>query len=159
VAETDKPSSPSSKTFHEDIDFGDFDDYSTAPIWRGNPSSLFDVWTFNSSGFQTLPNFTSTWKDRGYRLLPYFAKVSQKKKPTDFISCLLPTMDNITAQKSPEFAASPPSVINNDPKTPENPQDNPTSSSSLGPIPLGAKGMLDEAGRIPKTQESCDVFV
>ena len=158
VAEPDQPPSPSPETFDKDLDFGDFDDYSTAPIWSGNDSPLFDVWTFNSPGFQALPNFASTWKDRGYRLLPYFAKVSQKEKPTDFVSRLLPTMDD-NALQSTGLNVSPPSAIRPDDETSEIFKDDTTSSNSPRPISLGAKKMLDEAGRIPKTQESYNVFI
>ena len=147
MAETDQTSSLS-ETSDEDTDFGNFDDYSTAPIWSGNSSPLFDVWSFNSSGFQALPNFATAWKDRGYRLPPDFAKVSQKKKPTDFISRLLPTTGDITTEEGTKPDATPPS-----------PTDDPTGSTFPEPISLGAKGMLDEAGRIPNTRESYDVFI
>src|SRR5882757_2672705 len=100
LAEADEEADSSSETSDNDIDYGLFDDYHTAPIWTSNPPPLFDVWTFDSFGLQTLPNFASTWKDRGYRLLPYFAKVSQKESPTDFISRLLPTIKD-APQSSP----------------------------------------------------------
>jgi hypothetical protein len=116
VAEPDQPSSPSAETFHEEIDFGGFDEYSTAPIWIGNDPPLFDVWTFNSPGFQALPSFAYTWKDRGYRLPPDFAKVSQKENPTDFVSRLLPTMHDTTQQNTGPNA-SPPSSISSDDET------------------------------------------
>lgn len=134
--------SSSGESSNEDIDFGNFDDYNTAPMWSGTPPPLFNVWTFESSGFQALPNFATTWRDRGYRLPPYFAQVSPKRNPTDFISCLLPTIGHPT-QKGTEFVGSPLS----------------SRSSSPEATSLGAKGMLDEAGRIPKTQESYNVFV
>ena len=93
LGETNKTTSSSSETSENEMDFGEFADYHTTPIWTGNPP-LFDVWTFDSSGLQTLPNFSLTWKDRGYRLLPYFTKVSRKQNPTDFISYLLPTIND-----------------------------------------------------------------
>jgi hypothetical protein len=138
----------------EGIDYGEFDDYSSARIWSGDAPPLFDVWTFDSLGIQILPNFASTWKDRGYRLPPDFAMVSGRKNPTDFISRILPTMD-INTQKSVKPDTAPPSAI----ETPENIQNHPTGTNIRDPISMGAKGMLDEAGRIPKTRESYDVFV
>jgi hypothetical protein len=158
VAEPDQPSSPSAETFHEEIDFGGFDEYSTAPIWIDNDPPLFDVWTFNSPGFQALPSFAYTWKDRGYRLPPDFAKVSQKENPTDFVSCLLPTMHDTTQQNTGPNA-SPPLSISSDDETLDVFKDDLTSSVSPGTISLGAKRMLDEAGRIPKTQESYNVLI
>ena len=141
----------------EDVDFGDFDDYSTAPIWSGDAPPLFDVWTFNSSGIQIIPNFATTWKDRGYRLPPDFAKVSQKKNPTDFISHFLPTTEDINPNiPSPSESNL---EINNTLETLENIQKDPTFINAPKSISLGAKEMLDEAGRIPKTRESYNVFV
>jgi hypothetical protein len=108
LTETDQPLSRSSETSNQDMDWGAFDDYGTAPILCGKVLLLFDVWTFDASGVQALPNFASTWNDRGYRLLPYFAKVSQKQDPTNFISHLLPTMDD--TQRSTGCDPSPSSV-------------------------------------------------
>lgn len=147
LAEANEAASSSSDTSDDDdVDYGLFDDYDTAPIWTSNPPPLLNIWTFDSSGLQTLPNFASTWKDRGYRLIPYFAKVSQKETPTDFISRLLPTT-NDAPQASP---------IDNDIdiELPDN-----SSSPMAGAVSLGAKGMLDEAGRIPKTRDSYNVFI
>jgi hypothetical protein len=145
LAESNETASSTSDNSDDETDFGEFDDYHTAPIWTGNPPPLFDVWTFNSSSLQTLPKFYSTWKDRGYRLLPYFTKVSQKANPMDFISRLLPTIND-----------APPSPIDNDIETPNTLQDD---SSVAQPVRLGAKAMIDEAGRVPKTKESYNVFI
>lgn len=160
VADSDSDEASSSlETSDEGIDFGSFDDYSSAPIWNGDSDAPphFNVWTFDSSGIQILPNFASTWKDRGYRLPPYFAKVSLKRNPTDFISRLLPTMDDsVNTQKS----AKPDDTLPNLESTNSENQDNPTgTNSTLEPILLGAKEMLDEAGKISKTKESYDVFI
>jgi hypothetical protein len=171
VEEIDRASA-SSETSDSDSTFGDFDDYSTAPIWSSNSPPLFDVWTFNSSGCLVLPNFAATWKDRGYRLVPDFAKISQKKNPTDFISRLLPTAlpstinithpstNNNTTPSTPLSTinnATPPSTINDKLEIPK--EDKPTRNTIPKPIALSAKEILDEAGRIPKTQESYNVFV
>jgi hypothetical protein len=130
----------SSDSLNEEINLGDFDDYSMASIWSGDALPLFNLWTFYSSGLQALPDFASTWRDRGYRLPPYFAQISNKKKPTDFISQLLPTMDNAT-QEDPKCVTTSPSSRKD--------QDVPSSSSSPEPTLLGVKGMLDEVGRFP----------
>jgi hypothetical protein len=150
------------------IAFGDFDDYGTAPIWNGDAPPLFDVWTFNSSGIRILPNFASTWKDRGYRLPPNFAKVSQKKSPTNYISRFLPTTDDIITDDITMEEISKPttdditmeeSSIPDTTPTPENIQNHSTGNNIPEPISLGAKEMLDEAGRISKSPESYNVFV
>lgn len=168
LADANKTSSSSSEASDDEVDYGVFDDYDTAPIWTGNPPPLRDVWTFDSSGIQTLPTFASTWKDRGYRLLPDFAKVSQKESPTDFTTRLLPTINdapqtNDSPQTSPidangelsdhssSFLNSP---IDNAIELPDN-----SSSSPADVMSLGAKGMLDEAGGIPKTKDSYNVFI
>jgi hypothetical protein len=162
LADANETASSSSETSDDDVDYGVFDDYDTAPIWTSNPPPLFNVWTFDSSGLQTLPNFASTWKDRGYRLLPHFAKVSQKKSPTGFVSRLLPTI-NDAPQISPidnsielpdNSSSSLSSPINKNIELPDN-----SNSSLAGAISLGAKGMLDEAGRIPKTKDSYNVLI
>ena len=149
LAETDETASSSSEVFDNDIDWGQFDEYHTAPIWTSDPPPIFDVWTFNSSGLQILPNFCSTWKDRGYRLLPHFAKVSQKQEPTDLVSRLLPTTND-----APQIIS--PSLIDNDIELPDDLQDNSTVAK---PVLLGAKAMINEAGRIPKTKNSYNVFI
>jgi hypothetical protein len=158
LPEIDQASS-SPQTSNEDTDFGNFDDYSTAPIWNGDAPPLFNVWTFNSSGIQILPNFSTAWKDRGYRLPPDFAKVSQKKHPTDYLTRLLPSTENITTQKSGKPGATPMPVMKDDFEIPEIPLGHRAGTKVLEPIALGAKEMLDEAGKLPKTRESYDVFV
>lgn len=161
IADTESNQASSS---HESINFDKFDDYGSAPIWSGDAPPLFDVWTFNSSGVQILPTFASTWKDRGYRLPPDFAKVSGKKNPTDFISRLLPAMDVDTqSSPKPEDTLSD-SESQDDPMGTDNLSDSENHTGQTGsgtpePIMLGAKGMLDEAGIIPKTKESYDVFI
>jgi hypothetical protein len=154
LTETDQASS-SMDTSEEGINFGDFDDYSTATIWSGNVPPIFDIWTFDASGLRILPNFATSWKDRGYRLPPDFEKVSQKKHPTDFISRLLPTIENITTEESAKPDATLPSEIKDNLEIPAHP----TSTIIQEPISLGAKGMLDEAGNIPKSRESYNVFI
>ena len=167
VEEMDR-GSVSSETSDDDNVLGDFDDYSTAPIWSNNPPPLFDVWTFNPSGRLSLPNFAATWKDRGYRLPPYFAKISQKKNPTDFTSRLLPTSLPSIINTPPSSINNatlfsnmnnntPPSTIDDDAEIPE--EDEPTENTIPEAIPLSAKEILDEAGRIPKTRESYNLFI
>jgi hypothetical protein len=144
LAEANEAASSSSDTSDDDMDYGLFDDYDTAPIWTDSPP-LLGVWSFDSFGQQILPNFASMWKDRGYRLLPYFAKVSQKESPTDFISRLLPTFKD-APKDAPQ--SSPIKELSDG-----------SSSSPAAAISLGAKGMLDESGRIPKTKDSYNVFI
>ena len=94
------------------------------------------MWTFDSSGIQALPDFASTWKDRGFWLLPDFARVSQKKEPTNFISCLLPTMDD--TQRSTPFDPSPSSVTHKDQEL-QDFQDIRSRGSSPEAIPFGCQ--------------------
>ena len=68
-------------------------------------------------------------------------------------------IDNITTLKGTEPDATPPSPTNNDLGIHKSFQDDPTNSIFPEPISLGAKRMLDEAGRTPKTRESYDVFI
>lgn len=73
---------------------------------------------------------------------PDFSKVSQKKDPANYISRLLPTMNDITDEEN----KATPSV-----------KDHPTTIPEA--IPFSAKQMLDEAGNILNTKGSSNVFI
>jgi hypothetical protein len=152
LTETDQASS----SLETSDGFGDFDDYGTSPICSQAAPAVFDAWTFDSSGLQILPNFATTWKDRGYRLPPDFSKVSQKKDPTNYISRLLPTIEDITDELLPtteDITDEESAKLEATPSV----EDHPATVTEA--IPLGAKQMLDEAGNIPKTKGSYNVFV
>ena len=138
-----EPLSPSSAK--EDTFQTNFDDYSSAPLFRKKTPPVLNTWTFDSSGFLALPNWASTWKDQGYRLPPDFNKVSPQEYPTDYLSRLLPIVDeNGSLSSSMDVSESASEV---------------TDDKRRKPISMGAYAMLDEAGKIPKTKESYNTFV
>ena len=61
--------------------------------------------------------------------------------------------------KSTKPDATLPFPTNNNLELPESFHNSQTGTTSSDPISMGAKIMLDEAGRIPKTIESYDVFI
>ncbi|KAF8801055.1 hypothetical protein BYT27DRAFT_7262377 [Phlegmacium glaucopus] len=70
LAMTDKEPPPKEST--NSPMFTDFDDYDSAPLRGQKTQPVVNTWTFDSSGLLSLPNWASTWKDRGYRLPPNF---------------------------------------------------------------------------------------
>ena len=169
---------PSTKEGHDTDDSTfqvDFDDYGSAPIYTQETLPALNTWTFDSSGFLTLPNWASTWKDHGYRLPPDFNQVSSKKNPTDYISRLLPHVDVDTEEffdtKEPPTPSENGSVDVDTEKSPTPSENGSFSSDDLEstskvkdnkrrePISMGVLSMLDEAGGASKTKESYNVFV
>ena len=109
-----------------------FDEYDTAPLWLYKANNLERLWTFHLDGRIVLPEFWNTWKNYGYHLIPHFFSLSQKQSLTCYIDCLLPYHQ--AANKSIHK------------------KDNEVK-------PMGAQGMLGEAGDAPDIPKSPDVFV
>ena len=144
----DKDESLEESTYNRS--FINFDDYGSSPLYNQRTPTALDTWTFESSGFLSVPDWSSAWIDRGYRLPPDFHQISSKKEPTDYISRLFPAA--INDMKEPLKSGS-------DTEEDKDMDVDSFFDSRRKPISMSGYSMLDEAGTTPKTKESCNVFV
>jgi hypothetical protein len=127
-----------------------FDDYSSSPLYNQWTPAALNTWTFDSSGFLSVPDWASTWIDRGYRLPPDFYRISSKKDLTGYISRLFPVGNEDMEEQL---------KTSSDPEANEDMDVDSFRDSRRKPISMSGQSMLEEAGRAPKTKESYNVFV
>lgn len=142
------------------IEDPDFDEYTTAPAVSNAPDTIPDTWTFNQDGLQ-LDTCWSKWKDRGFRLKPYFFSMFPKDTTASdpsahFLACPKQHDEDASEESSSSSAwdGSDPSRSNHQHQTNDN-----RGLDNLNTVPFGLQDMLDEAGPLAKTINSTDVFL
>jgi hypothetical protein len=120
---------------HNLLSLDDYDDYGSAPLYDNSPGKISDIWSFDSIGSFIISDKWASWKDRGYRLHPWFSFTITSHIPVGHEDHLLPWLP-----------------------TPQLPSQKFVTQGMDSKV-YGLQALLDEAGLLENTIESQKALV